>query len=521
MTHIDTIRTRIGTEKSLYPLKSKIHRLRRLMAGDTSALDDSGSNAAETDAWRHYRPEQTEFYDILNTEIEEGRSNKLMQAVKTLAFQVAYSAPDIEAEDLPPVLAGFLSGWAKDRLTRCNAVHHMRLSLVDYLNGGLGWAHICYQDGYPVIRSVDTLDMAWDMTAGVPGDIAWGACRVRKPLHWWVKAYGNKPFSDFDVKETPDLPVECWCYYDVNDEGKMAIIRGDKLDSEPVKVLKNPYRDGAGNPILGFESMSYFSMHSAHFPTSVVEMMLPAQIAHWEGTKRIRDTIRTGAGWYDVEQGSYDPEQLDLINSGEVGIVVERNSGKMPVARVAPAEISQSDVQWTNQAEREMTEQSGASPYAGGTTVQNTKFAAEVNAVQSQAGLTAGVVSKDNARFWERTMKKLVQIAAQYDDAPLTLVYDGAKHVFDASDPIKDYLDPNADIVVQEDTMSFVPRQQKIQQSMALLQTVLPLAQRFPKALDNALERVFRDHGIKNIAEWLEQAPAMDPAAQAQVSTMQ
>lgn len=527
MTHIDTIRTRIDTEKSLHPFKDKVHKLRRLMAGDVSALDDNGGNSADIESPEHYRQIETQFYDILVTDIEEGRSNKLMQAVRTLAFQVAYSAPDVEAEDLPPVLAGYLSGWAKDRLTRCNAVHHMRLSLVDYLNGGFGWAHVCYQDGYPVIRTVDTMDMAWDRTATIPSDIKWAASRVRKPLYWWIKTYGGKGFADlFTKNDKPSLdrPVECWVYYDINDAGTMTILRADTLDSTPVKVLENPYRTSSNEPFLAYDSMHYFAMPSVCEPIGVVEMMLPAQIAHWEGMKRIRDTIRSGAGFYDVEKGTYDPAQLELLNSGEVNVVLERSMGKMPVTRVPGAEIAQSDVQWVQQAEREMTEHGGANPYAGGTTVQNTKFAAEVNAVQSQAGLTAGVIAKDNARFWERIIKKFVQVGAMYDDQPLTLVYDGAKHEFDESDPIKDYLDPNADIVIQEDTMSFVPRQQRIQQSTALLQTVLPMGQMYPKAVSNAVERILRDYGIKNVAEWLQSAPqaqAMDPASMAQASTAQ
>lgn len=504
------------------PFKQKVHKLRRLTAGDVSVLNNNGSGAQETQATPFYRAEQTEFYDILNTDIEEGRSNKLMQAVKTLAFQVAYSVPDIEAENLEPIPAAYLSAWAKDRLIRCGAVHQMRLSLVDYLCGGFGWAHICYRDGFPAVRMVDTMDVAYDLTATVPSDIKWGAVRIREPLWWWIENYGAKPFRDLFTKgdkPSQDKPVECWRYFDRIGEGAEYIVRCDSQDADPVYKGQTKYLDPHGQPYVPLESMFYFAMPGVHYPFSVVEMMLPAQIAHWEGMKRIRDTIATGAGWVEIEQGAYDKDQVQLINDGEVGILVERKQGKVSANRVPPAEIAQTDVQYVTQAEREMTEQSGANPYAGGTTVQNTKFAAEVNAVQAQAGLTAGVIAKDNARFWERVVTKMLWLGASYDDQPLTFTYDGARHEFDEADPIKDYLDTAADIVIQEDTMSFVPRQQKIAQSQNIIATVAPVAQMFPQMMSNALERFLRDNGIKNLTEWLQKGQAVDPSALAAVNT--
>lgn len=170
----------------------------------------------------------------------------------------------------------------------------------------------------------------------------------------------------------------------------------------------------------------------------------------------------------------------------------------------------------------EIVAQGGANPYTAGSPVEGVSFASEVAAIQGMAGLMAANISKDLSAFWERVSRKFLAIGSLYDDSPITIRLDELELQFDEYKPIKDYLIPDADILVQEDTMQFKGKAQEIQEAVILLQTAQSLVDRFPQALPLAFERFLRAQRIKNVDAWMEagspqvEAPPADMAAQLQ-----
>jgi hypothetical protein len=253
LTHEDRIRRRIlATDQAQHQYKRKIHTLRRIVAGDVSALgggSDSGDQNQEI-----ARPYTPELGDILITDIEEGRSNQLLQNLRTLVLQTAYTFPDIEFEGIRPEESALNAEYVRQRLgpspTGCDARHQLRLSLLDYLLGGVGASFAGFEVDRPVLRHIDTLDLTYDQTARVPQDMRWVALRSRQPMWFWVQMFGKnavqKAYGDYS-KDDPafqDKPIETLWYWDIQgDKGTMQVSFGtpNGLSDTPIMRSINPY----------------------------------------------------------------------------------------------------------------------------------------------------------------------------------------------------------------------------------------------------------------------------------------
>jgi hypothetical protein len=147
-----------------------------------------------------------------------------------------------------------------------------------------------------------------------------------------------------------------------------------------------------------------------------------------------------------------------------------------------------------------------------GSKVDGISYASEVNAIQSQAGLTAGVVARAHAAHWERTVTKYLATCYLYDDMPVRLRYDDVVLEFGPDDPVRDFLQPDAKVVVREDSMSYAPREQEMVQASNLLTIATGLAQLYPQGVGEAYKKVLEANGIKNTGKWMEQ-PEMNDLA--------
>lgn len=539
----ETARYRIGTTKSMFHFRTKIHRLRRLVAGDINALDDrviSGGkqgNAIETMMRKHYKAtdENLYFYDILVQDFAEGRSNDLFQTVRTLVLQTANTFPEIEFEGLDPKLAVVNAGYCKDRMNKCHARHQVRMAMADYIISGMGCCSQMIEGDYPVTRYRDLLDMAWDLQAEVPTEMRWAATRITQPLYRWLELfsgskYNTKPLTDMvgtntgvDQPQPKEVPVTLWYYFDIDGpKGSHQIYRakGEEVDDTPIFDGVNPYSVPEGKsdiPALPFGFIYHMALPSVKMPPSIVEGMIPAQVAIWEADRHTRDTIKVGKAHYEKQDGAYSPENWDNWMDSVEGTVLTRLSGfANPLHIAEPLPVSDSVLKWRDTNNQSLIAQGGANPYASGNKVEGIAFASEVQAIQGNAGLVSGAIAKDGAEFWMWIAKTYLAFGKKYDDMPCTIQFDdGIELVFDDADPIRNYLKPEADLVVQEDTILMMSKTQKVQMAAAILtQCMNPImVQAFPDALSQAFEKFLRANGEKNIQAWLKppQGPPPGP----------
>lgn len=511
----EKVRTRLKlTRQATQPFFAKVHRIRRLVAGDLDALVGSGATSAEDEGAKIKREYDSEFFDLLVEDIEEGRSNTLLQGIRTLALQTTHRFPEVEADDLEHEEAVLHSEYFRSRLGPppwgCDAAREMRRCLYDYLSGGFGWDWIGIVKGRPVVRYVDTIDMLWDQAAPSNADIQWAGCTVRGPLRWWKKMYGRR-MSVYDkiTKDNPDQPVDLFYYYDIEEEGKHIIYlkTGDsEFHEKPLLEAKNPCYWSYGTetkPFLPFESMFFMELPSARLPIGLAEQTLPSQIALWRADKTLGAIVDCPA-YYEYEKGALDSVETQKFEDGEVGSMIQRDSGKPPGIQHRALDLPQSLIDWRREHEQKMVGQLGANPYASGGPVEGTTFAAEVNAIQSESSLMAGTIAKDNADFWIRTLKKVLAKGSIYDEGDLVVRYDDINVLFDQNDPVKQYLRPDALLTIRESSMQFQDEKTRLMLARADLDLATSLATFFPNWLPEAAKNYLRARGEKNVKKFLE-----------------
>ena len=531
------IAARISTSPRFSDWRNKVHRLRRLTAGDITALDQGlGGGSQESNmAPLAKGVGVSELYDILVLDIEEGRTNKLLQSVRTLVFQVSLVFPDVEFEDVDAQLAAINSLYVKDRARRCALRKHRRIALTDYLIGGIGATFAGVRDGFPFIEAVDTLDLTWDLTAPTFDELRWCSRIVRRPLGEWLDDLDAKPASRLlrhlgrnrHESVNDDMIVPLACYYDAHgeqgNEAKFYVADeggGGVSEDMLVERVANPYGEyssGERRVCLPFNFTSYVAVPSVRNPISAVEQMLPAQIAIWKTDRLVRDTLDIGAPAREMEEDAYTAESLDEWKEDSTTVLV-RKQGRQPLIQSAALDVPARAMEYRQINEQELVAQSGANPYASGNAVKGVKYAAEVNAIQGNAGLVAATIAKDEAAAWAADIGKLLSNGKDYDDEPITLrLRDGddiLELVFDESDPIRGYLRPDGQIVVSEDTLIYQPRDQKMARAGADIEIGLQLAPIFPGYLKKAVEEYLRASGKKNIGDYLaapEPQMGMDP----------
>jgi hypothetical protein len=505
----------------LEPFKNKVHRLRTIVAGDPDALRGLGVSAdiTETDVKRAFTAIRG---DIFVDSIEEGRSNKLLQAIRTLAQQTSANFPEVEFDDLEFEEANLHAEYLRQRLgpppIGCDAVNHMRRALYDYLTGGYGWVWIGMQNGKPIVRSVDTLDCKWDQSAPTVADGRWWSATMYGTFAGWSREFGAQKMRSYTALEgsEDDKPVELEYYYDL-DSGKSGAFRvmlrtGDDNQYDPVPVLQaqNPCRwtyGGREVPHLPAEALFFMEVPSVRLPLGLVEQMLPDQIALWRVEAAIREIVDCPA-FYDVEEDTHNATELQKFRDGKTGRFLTRKKGSAPPVQMEALEIPLSLIQWQATHTTNLQGQGGADPYASGAPLQGVKNIPEVMAIRASSGLMPGTIVKDNTAFWIRMIRKFLAKGATSDEWPLVVRHEDVDLLFDESDPIRQYLKPDAKLTVREDTMVYQDQATKMQLAKMDVDTAVAVNTAagglFPNALKEAYQNYLGARGEKNVDKYLK-----------------
>jgi hypothetical protein len=490
-----------------------------IVAGDFSRVDADSDPQVDPAEDSPRKGSLTWAYDALVRDYEEGTSNKMLQAIRTLVMQSSYRFPTVEFEGVEPIEADIMASYIRRRLgprpAGCDVMHHMRLALLDYIIGGIGWIWCGVDEGRPRNEAQDTLDVVWDQTARLITDIQWQAVRVREPLWRWVEMYGEKPFQNELQGAKPnsvemDRVLELWFYYDVYGEmGNHAVLRSteDGAVGDPIDLSDNPHSmdiDGVDRPFLPLEPMYHMLLPSVRQPVSIAEMMLPNQLATRLSEREIRHTVQRGRMFYDVEEGAYTEESLEAFRRGDIGAIVVRNKTAAAAEPKGGIEISSSLMEYWRMNDQELVAHSGANPYATGDKVTGIQFASEVNAIQSSAGLTVSTITGDHGAHYERMILKTIANAKKYDVAPLELTYDDLTLEFGPARPIGEYLRGDAVVKISEEMLHYESRERKMQRAQGVLNNALTVAPVVgPQTVKLAYEDFLRAAGIRNVSQHL------------------
>jgi hypothetical protein len=523
LTGNERIKSRLATEGSLTPWRRKAHELRKLVAGDYSSVDETAQPQADPESYnRDSWKIEAGYNDILVTDFESGTSNKMLQALKTLVLQSSFRFPDIEFNNAHPLEEAVNALYLKSRLgpkpKGCDAVPHMRKALWHYVVDGIGWVWCGVRDGKPVISAIDTMDVFWDMSVDLVTDMRWVACRCKDTLGYWVELYGKSKFEDMlpdDDDKRLEAVVELVYYYDVDGEkGTHAVYRCDSRGAkgEPIELVDNPHTmdsDGLDVPFLPLEPCFFLALPSVRNPVGIAELMVASQMALRRGDQYMDAIVDHGAPFISVEEGSYTDEELSKLEEGTPGEMITHKSGKTAAQVTQPTEIPATVFGRYQHFEQELYASSGANPYASGAKVDGIQYAAEVQAIQGNSSLTAATIAADHADHWRRVSAKCLANGAKFDKMPLVLVLDDDEMKFGPQNPIGEYLRPDADPIVAEDTMAFAPREKRIADANNLLNVAIEVKDLFPNGVKLAFEKFLQACGVRDTASYLEAPPPL------------
>lgn len=529
LTSEERIKARLESGEYLMTYKRKVHDLRCIVAGDYTPI--SRDFHPQTDEELPGKETKDGLYDLMTNQFEEGTTNELGKAIRTLVMQTSLRHPTFEfegelGERLTSLNILYLNATLGPQPRGCNAIHHMRKALLDYAVGGVGWVWGGTRpDGGPMCQYVDCLDVTWDPYATVLPDCRWAAVTVTQTLGYWLTIFPRSFFSDdlvstVDGEVHLDRRIELTYYFDVDggEQGTIAIVRTKR--GKPIKVLQrkpSPYffmNDGYPQPYLGIKPIYYMILPSSRHSTSFAEQMVPHQIAIREFELTWRDHIARFKPTFHYREGTYDADAIKQLETAQAGAGVPYKKSGQPGEWLMPPEVSQSGLRWYQEHRQAVVAHGGADPYASGAQV-DVDYAAEVQAIQASAGLTASVMASDHVSHWIDVGRMMLALG-QNDMRPQVHYYNRLPLEFGPLDPIGSYLVPEAQLTVQEDSTVFESLDKRLQRQAILLQiaermTAMGIA---PQAAKLEYENLLSAIGRRNVPEYFKSPDGMMPGMQ-------
>lgn len=534
MNYDDRVLRRLEGRTYLADYRRKVHKLRKIIAGDLSDLPGVGMPSQHAPSQPDVEPVETireadDLYDIFPTEFETGRSNAMIKALRTLAMQASYSMPEIEFVDFTAEQQEFHQRYLRARLSGAygvNAVNEMRMALLDYLGSGLGWAGITNEGGKLCVRHFDTLDMNWDRGSKLLHKIRWQSTLVNDTAEAWIAMFGQGVKDQLGIDpndhEALERTYELEWYWDIEGEGHTYVVGpSGKYGGEREIIYQGPsewYRDmnGLREPFLPIEPMYFMQMPSSRYPLGLAEMMLPSQIGIWMIERLLRERVQRFRPFYAVEGPPLDTETQKQLASGNVGAVLDLKDGQ----RIVPVEGGTMDpnvLALLQQYEQEVVGQGGASPFANNSRPQGVEFAAEVHQMAEMGNLVGSVIARDNAQWWSKVLAKYLSAARLYDDEPVKFRWLGTEITFGPTNPISDFIRDDVEPIVREDTLAYMSSEARRQKALADLQVGMSVKQVAPATVGILYEEYLQAAGVRDIQAHMA-APVMEGGSGEQLS---
>lgn len=502
----------------LRPYKISMYNHRKMIYGDLGLV---GTELFLRDINDH--PEDRKavgadlFPNLHAQEYEMARSNYLMEQIWTLVKQCAYQIPDIDFIGVEETEEQFMREYLKIRFANnprgCNASEHMKKALWDCLVSGVGFVTVGVQDDRPYLDYLDWGRVVWDPFA----DSFHSARRIAylKRMELWraIEIWGASKFEDMIGEDGKPLEhcetVEIAFYYDCrDDEGFYGVLRGDKAEEgcemEWLESGDNPFYsevDGYRRSRLPVIEVTLFSLPGTMCPVSIVQMMAPAQAMLSVLEQRVYQTANACTGFWDVDANAYDPNELEKFQSGRAGEQILRKAGAAP-QWIQGGEINQLDLFLIQHYKQQLMGSGGANPYATGNKVEGVNYAAEVNAIQANANLTAMTVSKAHADHWIRTTGAFLDLAVAIEESPMIIPMGNDQlevNFGDDSYYLRDLVNLNGTIQVAEATVMFENRAQRIQEAEQAFELSLRAAGYAPMSPIRSYRKVLGAMGERSI----------------------
>jgi hypothetical protein len=432
---------------------------------------------------------------------EIGRSRRILNSQFIGLSRVMYADPQPEFPQLDKYTAEvrkqfFLSRYRGEGCGEGEWADEMAAAFMDGDGLGLGFVQVCLRTNPATgiqqvhLRHSPLLYTLWDRFERNPGRSRWIAF-VRfmaledAELMWGAEKAREGARVVYDTSRNYGVNmVRYFEYYDTgykNGAPTRAVILGS-MSNPPVEISANPFG------CLPSAHYTHFYAPGMRTPLGRVAMQMNTQESINEIERALRKAMRTPPLTI-VDVGQIDEEDAKKANAGEQNGFVKWKSkpghSVEPVQRVPGAEVAQATLKFLEVMEQQFTVDSGVTDFEKGVQPTANRTLGEDMLIDQRGQTQASWSELQAMKFHIRTVRKVLDIAAQFDRDPVTLDIFGKNYTLNEpkrpASRIDNWLKEPSAIVINTDSLRYQDVQQVRTQR---LQQLLQAAPFVGKSLD-------------------------------------
>lgn len=277
----------------------------------------------------------------------------------------------------------------------------------------------------------------------------------------------------------PMRTVRVFEYWDKGIAGKAptrAVVLGD-LGNDPIEVTANPY-----GGCLPFGFFVYFTPPGMKRPMG----RIPMQMAMQEAINDLENYLKKQLKQPDftlLDSQSLDPSDLQRVMSGDtpnyVRVLKPVIQGMQnPAVRIPTTGIHQAVIYLQEMYERQFTADSGTTEFDRGMQAASQRTLGENQLVDARGGVQASWSELMLAKFYQRAIEKVFQVASMVDRSPLPIDVFGTNYTLNSDeDPdsmISVWLEEPSVVLINPQSLRRQDSAMKATERLAQLEVLAP-----------------------------------------------
>jgi len=463
LTTNDRIIRRLRDAKVNKSIKDSMYKLRRVVAGDYTAIGGDKVGVKYDDISQITKV--SKMYPTFRPAIyEEGVGNHLYEWLKILVMQTVLQNPQIDFPDLEESHSKIREGYLHERLGKNSWTIHQEKMIFHFLIDGIGWMKLGLFNDIPVVRSVDSIDLLWDIHADLPNETTFMAQELRLKIDTARKLLGQAAIDKLPQGQHDDTDEDVVRVIEYWDVETLAYTTVDSFTV--IKKMESPFR--------GF--IPYVAMYGPIIPSTIYPLphivsVIGAQTAHSKLQRSINALASKLKPEVIVDPAAFTPESFRMWqdNPDDLTVLIRDRSYKSdtdPIRFIQPPRVTSDVLALKADLESEIVRHMGVNPFAAGAPIDS-NFATEVAEIASRSGLNASFISGKLANMFGDIFRKLVRIGFKHDEEPYQTRMDGELITFEGPFSIAPLLEDDVICLVRPG--SFETEEMKLIKNMQLL----------------------------------------------------
>lgn len=462
------------------------------------------------------RGQDGRFPDVVNKTWEEGRHNSITANTHIQVKSLVFAEPEIKWSECigqnPEITseirtAYYLSEWRKQ-----NWAYLYQQKLLDILVSGSGYTHLGVRDGKPFMEWADSLDVIEDNSFREEHKKRFRCVDKHLPL---VEALRLYPQIEKQAQKMQpngaggEQIVTIRCYYS---KTTTAVLFKNQIVDGPKPTMY---------PNIPVRKASLIHNLSAKFASGMVEGQIGTHRLDLRLQRYFRETVLRGTP-VALAVGRFDEHELDDVRDSVEGAMLRSLDKDADFRYTQGAEIQKGALELDEMVKQAQNAESGVNDFQRNQTDTKVDFASQLAYIAQQSGVQGQFTAQAHEEGIKDDARAYLELAAKFEDGPVTLSVDGHSQKFDQFFPIGAQLGSDGEVDLKP--TAYKSPAQKLQEVMILGQ-VLNIGNTLPPGMqdwywEECLEAFNVDEKDKVMAD-MQQARAEMMQQQQEAAMMQ